>query len=218
MVREGMASRIRDEHPDGGEYSVRDLIKYALVESDGTASDVLMNTAGGPNVVRSYLSQIGVNEMQVMSSEKELGANWDVQYQNWTTPRSAVELLRWLENAATDKDEKTGDPSAESELIKYMTESTPGAERLKGLLPKGTIVAHKTGTSGTQNGVTAATNDIGLITLPDGRRFAIAVFVSDSKAEQKQREAVIAQLAKAAWNKWSRSGPKNNSNGTDPPH
>ena len=58
---------------------------------------------------------------------------------------------------------------------------------------------HKTGSSGTRDGVTFATNDIGLITLPDGRRLAIAIFVSDSRADDDARDAVIARIAKAAY-------------------
>jgi beta-lactamase class A len=82
-----------------------------------------------------------------------------------------------------------------------MLESTPGAKRLKGLLPAGANVAHKTGTSGTDKGVTAATNDIGIITLPNGRHLAIAVFVADSPADEATREGVIAKIAKAVWDR-----------------
>jgi beta-lactamase class A len=84
-------------------------------------------------------------------------------------------------------------------LLKLMTESIPGAKRLKGELPAGTVVAHKTGTGGTQNGITSATNDIGIITLPDGRHLAVAAFVSDSAADDDTRDAIIARLTKAAW-------------------
>src|SRR5207253_8196592 len=94
--------------------------------------------------------------------------------------------------------------TSQSRVLKSMTEATPGPNRLKGLLPAGTIVAHKTGTSGTENGVTAATNDIGIITLPNGRHFAIAVFVSDSPVDEATREGVIAKIAKAVWDKWSK--------------
>ena len=65
-------------------------------------------------------------------------------------------------------------------------------------------VAHKTGTSRTVDGVTAATNDVGLVTLPKGRHLAIAVFVSDSGANDAVREEVIAKVAKAAWDEWSK--------------
>ncbi len=85
-----------------------------------------------------------------------------------------------------------------------MTESTTGAKPFERFLPKRTVVAHKTGTSGTQNGITAATNDIGVITLPNGNHIAIAVFVSDSSADEKTREAVIARIAKAVWDRWAK--------------
>ena len=84
-----------------------------------------------------------------------------------------------------------------------MTETPTGARRLKGLLPVGTVVAHKTGSSGTVNGLTAATNDVGIIQLPNGRYLAIAVFVSDSTADEAAREAVIAEVARAAWEFWN---------------
>ena len=84
--------------------------------------------------------------------------------------------------------------------MKFLIETKTGKNRLKALLPPGTIIAHKTGTSNTVDGVTAATNDIGIITLPDGRHLAIAVFVSDSKTDESGREGAIAKIARAIWN------------------
>jgi beta-lactamase class A len=70
-------------------------------------------------------------------------------------------------------------------------------------LPEGTVVAHKTGTSATVTGVTAATNDVGLVTLSNGQHIAIAVFVSDSQATDAIREEVIAKVAKVVWDEWN---------------
>src|SRR3954469_3510023 len=114
-----------------------------------------------------------------------------VQHRNYARPAAAIELLRSLH-------EKRGlSDSSQALLLKYMTESKPGAKRLKGLLPAGTVVAHKTGTSGTDDkGMTAATNDIGIITLPNGKHVAIAVFVSDSPTDEETREGVIAKIGK----------------------
>jgi len=72
-------------------------------------------------------------------------------------------------------------------------------KRLQGDLPKGTSVAHKSGTSDVDNGVAHATNDIGLIGMPDGRQLAIAVFVTDSTADAATREKVIAEIGRAAY-------------------
>ena len=70
-------------------------------------------------------------------------------------------------------------------------------------MPSGAVVAHKTGTDATREGKTAATNDIGIVTLPDGRHLAIAVFVKDSSAGLVPREATIATIARAAWDHWA---------------
>jgi beta-lactamase class A len=143
--------------------------------------------------------------MEIANSEKEIGSDWQIQYKNSTTPAAAVEVLRFLfvRGIPSDKNAKAEDDSAEL-LLRFMADSTPGVHRLKGLLPKATVVAHKTGTSGTQNSITAATNDIGIIYLPNGKHLAIAVFVSDSHADEKTREAVIAKIAKAGWDRWSK--------------
>lgn len=193
FVRAGQHSPIRDQNPTGAELTVRELLGFAISESDGTASDVLMKLAGGPAVIQAYLNELQISEMIVLNSEKEIGQDWRTQYRNWATPDAAVALLRALH-------ERRGlSESSQALLLKLMTESTPGANRLKGLLPAGTIVAHKTGTSGSRTGITAATNDIGIVTLPNGRHLAIAVFVSDSPADEATREGVIAKVARAVW-------------------
>jgi len=192
-------SPIRDKFPTGAELTVSELIGWMLRESDGTASDVLMKLIGGPPSVQAYLTELGIKELIVRDTEKAFAQDHTLQYLNWTTPEAAVSLLRALS-------ERRG-LSAQSQalLMKFMIESTPGAKRLKGLLPEGTIVAHKTGTSGTDGGVTAATNDIGIITLANGRHLAISVFVSDSPANESTREGVIAQIARAVWDTFGQS-------------
>jgi beta-lactamase class A len=190
-------SPVRDRFPKGVELTVSELIRFAIAESDGTASDVVMRLAGGPSAIQAYLNSLNIKDIVVLNSEKELSQKPDIQYDNWATPEASVALLRALQ-------EKRGlSDSSQSLLLKYMIESAPGPGRLKGLLPAGTIVAHKTGTSGTRNGVTAATNDIGIINLPNGRHLAIAVFVSDSPESGPTREGVIAKIAKALFDAFS---------------
>ena len=81
----------------------------------------------------------------------------------------------------------------------WLAETEIGNGRIKGLLPPGTVVAHKPGTDATHQGLTRATNDIGLVTLPNGQHLAVAIFLKDSKAPEAQREGVIAKIARAAW-------------------
>jgi beta-lactamase class A len=199
FVRIGQRSPIRDKNPKGAESSLRELLRYAVSESDGTASDVLLKLIGA-DAVSKYLNELGINELIVANSEKEIGQDWETQYRNWASPAGSVQLLRSLH-------ERRGISEASQQLLyKFMIETPTFPNRLKGLLPKTTIVAHKTGSSGTSNGVTAATNDIGIVTLPNGHHLAIAVFVSDSPANPPTRERVIAQIAKAIWDSVTRSG------------
>jgi beta-lactamase class A len=83
-----------------------------------------------------------------------------------------------------------------------MTETETGTQRLKGGLPEKATLAHKTGTGGTEHGITGATNDIGIVTLPDGRHILLAVFVSDSPANAGVRQKVMADVARTVIGKW----------------
>jgi beta-lactamase class A len=79
-------------------------------------------------------------------------------------------------------------------LLDILRRVSTGADRLKGLLPPGTVVRHKTGTIG------GTTNDVGIIELPDGAgNVAIAVYVKGSTKEVPVRERAIAQIARAAY-------------------
>jgi len=198
MAPAGVHSPLRDQHPQGGiDASIRELIRAALLESDGTASDVLLRLGGGGPRVTAYLRGLGIRDMTVAASEAAMSRDETVQYRNDSTPAAAVALLTSLSTG------RTLSPESRQIVLDDMIASTPGAKRLKGLLPAGTIVAHKTGTDATRNGLTRATNDIGLIALPDGRQMAIAVFIKDSTADEAAREGTIAKIARAAWDRWS---------------
>lgn len=88
-------------------------------------------------------------------------------------------------------------------VLDTLARATTGPERLKGLLPPGTRVAHKTGTGGDTGGVNCCTNDVGIITLPGGEHLAVAVFVKSSDKPLAARERAIARLAKAAYDRWA---------------
>jgi beta-lactamase class A len=196
FVRLGQASPVRDKYPNGVELTISELLRFTVSESDGTTSDVLLKLVGAEAVTK-YLNELGINEIVIVNSEKEIGRDRETQYRNWASPHGAVQLLRSLH-------ERRGlSEQSQQLLFKHMTETPTSAKRLKGLLPKTVVVAHKTGTGGVYDGVAPATNDIGLITLPDGRHLAIAVFVSDARADLATREGVIARIAKAIWDQFT---------------
>ena len=193
LVPPNIHSPIRDRNPNGDfDMTVRELARAAIVESDGSASDVLLRLVK-PRHVRKYLHKVGVKGIKIENTEKEMALDDKVQYDNWATPRGAVTLLQKLQ---AGEGLSAGNRDL---LLGWMIETRTGSQRIRALLPREVQVADKTGSSGTEHGVTAATNDIGLIQLPNGNHLAVAVFVSDSPADADVREAVIAQIARAAW-------------------
>lgn len=167
-------------------------------ESDNTACDILLRLVGDPKTVTQYLRGLGINDIVVANTEQELRQNPVVQYRNDATPDAAVVLVR------TFHEGKGLSKPSQALLRQLMTETSTGKKRIKGLLPKETVVAHKTGTSATVNGVTAATNDVGLVTLPNGRHLAIAIFVTDLTASSAIREETIAKVTRAVWDESSK--------------
>jgi beta-lactamase class A len=192
-VTAGQHSPLRDQNPNGATVTVRELLRLAVSESDGSASDVLLRLVGGPPRAMGFLESIGVRDVTIVTTERMMGLNPQVQFQNWTTPAGMLSLLRAL-------DERRGlTPASQALILGDLTASTTFPGRIKAGLPAGVAVAHKTGSSGVANGVAAASNDVALVTMPDGRRLAIAVLLMNARAADDARDATIAAVARAAW-------------------
>src|SRR5262249_13007242 len=107
-----------------------------------------------------------------------------------STPEQMIVLLKTLqENRALSTE-------SSRRLLRLMTLTHGASIRIRGDLRPGTPVAHKTATSGLVKGVTAATNDVGIVTLPNGHHVAMAIFISDSSADVVTRDSVIARIAR----------------------
>jgi beta-lactamase class A len=190
----GAYSPLQDQYPAGDvDVPLRRLLSMAVSLSDNGAADVVLRVIGGPSVVDRYIQAIGISGFHLEDNEATLHRDRAAQYRNWFEPAAAVEFLRLLNDHPPLTAEHAG------LLLGWMRETPRGSQRIGGQLPAGTVVMHKPGTSDTDHGLTPATNDIGLITLPDGRRLAIAIFVTDSTAGESTRDLVIARIARAAY-------------------
>lgn len=189
-------SPLRDKYPQGNvKLTLAEILKPTVSESDNVGCEVLLDLIGGPKVVDDYLKKIGMKDVQVKYNETVMQASWEPQFENYSSPNSAVELLKALQ------DNKILSTKSRTFIQKLLLETSTGPKRLRGLLPNKTVVAHKTGTSGTnkETGIMAAVNDIGIVTLPNGNQFAIAVFVSNSKEKIETNEKIIAEIAKVTY-------------------
>ena len=195
----GIWSPIRDQNPKGGDFTISTLLNYMIAQSDNSACDILLKLLDGPKTVQAYMLQIGIRGIAVRTSEAEMAASWELQYTNWCKPVEMTELLNMFYNGKI-----LAKPTTDT-LYKMMLGTTTGPKRLKGLLPAGTLIAHKTGSSPTNaEGLSPATNDVGIITLPNGKHFIISVFVCNSTNDEATREAAIAKTCKAVYDYYSK--------------
>ncbi|WP_288427324.1 class A beta-lactamase, subclass A2 [uncultured Spirosoma sp.] len=198
----GLHSPMGEDYPNGVDLPLSELIRYMVAESDGSACDYLFRLLGGPKQVDAFIYQLGIRDVAIRETEAVMQArgNWDIQYANWTTPKAMLELLtRFYQRNVLS-------PSSHDFLWKTMVSTTTGENRLKKLLPAGTVVAHKTGTSGTrEDGLMGAVNDAGFIVLSTGKCIAISVFVTNSTEGIATNEQIIADIARLAYDHFARS-------------
>ncbi len=171
--------------------SARSLMRAMLIRSDNRATDVLMRDLGGPEVLDNWLRENGVrglrvdrNIAQLLRAKRDL---WDRR--DSSTPVAMVDLLSRIYKAELISQR------SRNYLLDVMGQCTTGKNRMRALLPYGTPVEHKTGT------LNGYSSDVGFITMPDGRRVAIAVFARGGG----DRPRTIAQTARAIYDGfWSK--------------
>ncbi|RJP74328.1 MAG: class A beta-lactamase, subclass A2 [Ignavibacteriales bacterium] len=188
-------SPLRDKYPDGNVFlSLDEILSNTVSLSDNNGCDILFRLMGGTAIVDKYIHNLGIEDIDIAFTEEEMHKDWQVQYKNRSTPLAMAELLyRFYYEDFLSK-------SSKDYLWRIMAATVTGPKRIKGLLTEGTVVAHKTGSSGEdENGIAAATNDAGIVQLDDGSGFVIVVFVSDAAADEETREKVIAQIAKTVY-------------------
>jgi beta-lactamase class A len=219
-------SAVNDSFPRRTSYTWSVLFELAAGWSDNTAADLVLARLGGPAALTAWLRAHGIEGVRVDRYEHEqqmqivglgafrpayasaeslaaaramvppaaqrrardayLGGRLDT-----LTPRGALAFLRAL------ADGRLVSPASTERLLAIMTASTTGPGRLRAALPAGATLAHKTGTGPTVQGVCTAVNDIGIVTLADGTRVAIAVLYSGATVPDSTREAVLADVGRA---------------------
>jgi len=189
-------SPLREKYPEGNvNLPLSEIIKYTVSQSDNVGCDLLFKLIGGPEKANKFIHNLGVKDVAILDPEVRIQNNWNLQYKNYSTPFAAVQLLRkFYKQQILSK-------ISQNFLYKIMIETTTGPNKIRGLLPNEAIVAHKTGFSGkNKEGLTGGTNDIGIVTLPNGKQFAIAIFVSNSMEDEVTNDKMIAEIALVAWN------------------
>jgi len=222
---------IAAEVPKGGSYTttLEDLLTRAITTSDNTANDKLMRTIGGPQAVRSMIARKHLGAIRFANGERAMqskiaGLTWSQDYAvggkffevrdslpikvrsaafnryiadpyDGAAPSAIVGALAKLKRG------ELLSPQSTAFLLDVMSHTHTGPNRLRGGLQPGWTLSHKTGTGQELGGVQAGYNDIGILTAPDGKSYAVAVMIKKTSTPLPVRmtlmnnvvEAVIAQ-------------------------
>ena len=221
-------SQIAEHWPHDVMFTFQELLELMIVKSDNTAADALLDIPG----VNWYLGKIGVSGIRIDRGEGQMALDyagvtnrppeidWTLDWFNkamaavprdrqkeaarlalldhrdTATPEAMLKLLRLLvENKALSK-------QSTSLLLGLMRKTVPAAQRIKAGLPPGTEVAHRPGTGGDNEGINLCTNDVGIVTLPNGNHLLLAIFIKGSPKDTATRERTIAQITRALFDTW----------------
>jgi beta-lactamase class A len=211
--------------PDGFTTTLSDLLFRALTQSDNTANDFVLRRAGGPEAVREMFENKGIEGIRFGPGERLLQSRlagldtWRPEYtgQGFYAARASLPLN--VRRAAFDRyvaDPVDGatpigivdalarlqrgellSPSSTRRLLSIMSQTRTGAQRLKGGLAPGWRLAHKTGTGQVLGAVQTGYNDIGIVSSPDGRHYAVAVMIRRTGAPLGERMALMQNTVRA---------------------
>lgn len=211
--------------PNGYLTTIGELLAAALVESDNAANEVLTTKVGGPEGVRDMLARKRLADIAFGPGEKTLqsriaGLSWRPQYSHGRAFWAAREALPAQARRAA-MDAYLADPADGASatamvealarlhrgdllsragtdwLLATMATSKTGPKRLRGGLPPGWTIAHKTGTGQVLGPQATGYNDVGLITAPDGRAYAVAVMIASTRRPVPERQALMGEVVGA---------------------
>jgi beta-lactamase class A len=223
-----ITARIRG--PNGYATTVRELLEHQLIFSDNAANDRLIRELGGAHVVTRTIAEKRLRGVAVGGTERAMqtrtaGLPWRPEYgQTWIFKQARAQLpdevrdqalAAYLANppdGATPNGIVSGlaalkrgellSPASTDFMLGLMGEARTGQMRLRAGLAPGWKLAHKTGTGPDWRGASVGINDVGLFTAPDGRTFAVAVMIRQTKQGAEARHRLMRNVAHAVEAYW----------------
>jgi len=208
--------------------TLNDLMFKAITTSDNTANDKLMRSVGGAEVVRDVIGTKGLGKIRFYNGERALqskiaGLLWSQSYSvgnGFYAARNALPYSvrkssfdRYVEDPydgaapsaiayalARLKRGEILSPASTARLLSIMGQTKTGANRLKGGLKPGWTLSHKTGTGQVLGSVQAGYNDIGILTAPDGRSYAVAVMIKRTSTPLATRMTLMNNVVRTVIN------------------
>jgi len=180
--------------------SARQLIELMITRSNNYATDALLKVVGGPSAVNAWVRRTGIDDWHIdrdiatlVRDDGAIDPAKVVDKRDSATPIAVVELLAGIYNG------KWMSKQGRDVLLGAMSRTVTGKRRIRAGLPADVTVSHKTGS------LNNTSSDIGIIETPDGRAYAVAIYVT-GQGTRPNREARIASIARTIYNGYLAEG------------
>ena len=209
---------------DGYVTSPQELLMGAIAKSDNAANDMLMRHVGGGDAVQRVIDDRQLGAIRAGTEERylqaqiagmhwrpEYGFDWNFQHARALLPDQYREqkLDAYLADPADGaspaaivgalarlKKGQLLSPASTQHMLGVMGETETGNRRLRAGLAEGWTIAHKTGTGQELAPRVTGWNDVGIVTAPDGRAYAVAVMIAETAAPVGERIALFQKVAR----------------------
>jgi len=178
----------------GQSMTARQLIELAITRSSNEAADGLLRAVGGPRAVNDWVHRAGIREFSIdrdiwtlVHEDGAVDPANNVDMRDSATPLAMAKLVKGLH------DGRWLTRSSRNVLLGAMERCKTGPQRIKGQMPTGVMVAHKTGT------LYNTSSDVGIVTGPDGHAIALAIYVTGGGGNHQYRFEKIATIARAVY-------------------
>ncbi len=202
---------------DGLDPTLRDLSVLMMSVSDNTATDLLFGRVGKTRIERT-MDRLGLSSIRVPFDIREMlmelvdmdhsqpggydelrrllrisagsgGRSMIPEQADRATPADLCRLLELVESRAILDADSCG------AIVELMKRSQSGT-RIPGLLPKGTVVAHKTGS------YRRLRNDVGIVYAPNGP-YTVALFARELPRDDIDDDGALARISLAIYEEFA---------------
>lgn len=168
-----------------GALSVAQACSAAMIVSDNTAANLLLQSLGGPAHLTAFIRTLGDRSTRLDRDEPSLNECLPGDERDTTTPRAMARTLHaLLLGQALSK-------ASRDRLASWMVACSTGLQRLRAGVPSSWRAGDKTG-----SGHAGTTNDIAILWPPEGKPLVIAAYLTQTSASADVRNGVLAELAR----------------------
>lgn len=172
----------------GGTMTVAELCEAALIRSDNTAANLLLETIGGPAGLTNFCRSIGDDVTRLDRTETKLNEATPGDPRDTTTPSAMADDLNkiLLDDVLS--------PAARGQLTAWMLANQTGLDKLRASLPKAWRAADKTGSNGGNT-----MNDIAVFWPTAGKPIIVTAYITQCPGPDSKRAAMLKRVGEFAF-------------------